>query len=372
MGYGTDTVTEPLEGADIYEQIGEDFKLPAYVTPLRWRLDALNPDAQQRALAMWQQSGLPALWNPDGTDATIAVDQYHAWERIVGMQEEPAPDVAILLRTCWEEMDPGAATVVMRRAAAQGLDCGDQAGGIDFRNPATMTTGRCEVFERILNEVDAELAACDQRVADVLGAVADPPGQIIADPVADADELAEAIDLTKAKVDDLIAWVGTSPARAAKALAAERARKKPRAGVLNKLAPIAPTDAPGVATPPTGESTEQGGEGPDANQPAISPPADPQAHDEGGEDRPLTSSTPIPQQSEGAEPEGPPHGSEQPGDGSAPPAPAEVHADRCMADDCPCFLAGLADIEGAFAEDRAEAIAVMRRAIALLEDPVTT
>lgn len=212
---------------------------PPDVQPLRDRVNALDPAVRDRLLTAWQQAGHPGLRTADGEPAVVPLATYLAIEQLVADHEEPShPTVQVALVESFNTLPPGPQVAASRRFTMQGCIQPD-------------TVGRAVVFADILDTIEAE---ADQQVAAALGPVADPVGDIIHTPMSDAGGLDEAVDWGSLKVGEVMAKVGASPARAAEALAAERARKSPRQGVLTKLAPLCGGQAsPSASTPAAAE-----------------------------------------------------------------------------------------------------------------------
>lgn len=213
---------------------------PPDVDPLRARIRAMDDATRELFLQRWTASGLPGLADAAGVSVVLPAETHHAIEQLIADHEPPAPDgLHASLMSRLADLPNGPRITAENRLRAQS---GGRLGvAIDC------TVGRAATFAAILDAVEAE---AEEVVAAALGPVAEPVGEVITTPVADAAALADALP-AKAKVAEVIAWVGADPQRAQFALNAERARSKPRDGVVNKLAPlVGGSEALPPASPP--------------------------------------------------------------------------------------------------------------------------
>lgn len=218
---------------------------PPDVELLRARIRNMDEAAREVFLQRWTMSGLGPLAAPDGTGLLLPLDTFKAIEQLVADHEPPAPEGAhAWLTSTLTAMQPGPMRVAENRLLQQ------FAANV-LTQPLAMTAGRYAVCGEV---VAAVLDEAEEVVAAALGPVADPVAEVITTPVADEAELREALP-PKAKVAEVLAWVGADLARARFALAAEQARTKPRDGVVNKLAPLVGGEAlPPASTPPAAEA----------------------------------------------------------------------------------------------------------------------
>lgn len=232
--------------------------LPPDVEPLRARVRTMLPDQQTECLAAWGR--LPHLANEDGTSAVLDQAAYRLVERHIASFEawaDEAHHADLIARI--DDLPPGPRHVLNERLRTllldgpAGSDTGAQDPGANanYRNRLHFTTGRAATIEKVLHAV---LDEADEVIAGALGPLGDP-GVIISQPVTDAAELADVIDWSALKVADVLATVGASPSRARSAYDAEMRRVKPRAGVIEKLAPLVggqvpPQDALTASTDP--------------------------------------------------------------------------------------------------------------------------
>jgi hypothetical protein len=276
-------MTDVMEGQrSIEEAVAELGQVPPPdVEPLRARLRIMPEAARDEVLATWARAGLPNLVNPDGAPAVISPEAHRAIADIISGHEPWADtDTLNTFRLRLEACPMGTQVAWLRRAEAQHLD---------ISSPG-ITEGQLSVAIGILRQVEAE---ADALVATLLPPVAQ--GDIITQPVADPEALAQVVDWSQLKASEIVAHVGHDPAKAAEALAAERARPRPRKTVLDKLEPLVPTPSRGQEAPaadaggsdpdPTTASTTSGNNPPPSaleGPPALSPTT------EGGSDAPLT------------------------------------------------------------------------------------
>lgn len=234
---------------------------PPDVSLLRGRIRDMDEAARNVFLERWTASGLGPLADGEGNSLLVPAETFAAIEQLVADHEPPAPDGAhAWLTSTLTAMQPGPMRVAENRLLQQ------FAANV-LTQPLAMTSGRYTVVGQIVRDVEAE---SDEVVAAALGPVADPVGEVITTPVANADELANALP-PKAKVAEVLAWVGADLDRARFALNAEQARTKPRDGVVNKLAPLVGGEAPPPAsTPPAAEAEEVTAP---ADPPAAAPPS---------------------------------------------------------------------------------------------------
>lgn len=220
---------------------------PADVTLLRGRIRDMDAAARDVFLQRWTASGLGPLADAEGNGLVLPIETFKAIEQLVADHEPPAPDGAhAWLVSALTDMAPGPMRVAENRLLQQ------FAVNV-LMKPLELTLGRYTACGVVIRQVQDE---AEDVVAGALGPVADPVGDVITTPVADAAALADALP-AKAKVAEVLAWVGADLGRARFALAAEQARPKPRDGVVNKLAPLVGGEAiPPASTPPAADAEE--------------------------------------------------------------------------------------------------------------------
>ena len=216
--------------------------LPPDVEPLRARIRAMAPAAQTDCLNAWGR--LPHLANEDGTTAVLDRDTYRLAEAHIAQFEtwaDEAHHADLIARI--DAMSPGPRLALNGRLAtlmldgpATGDDDRNPQGVANYRNRLHFTVGRAATVEQVLARV---LDEADEVVARELGPLPEEAGVIVAQPVADADELGDVIDWGALRtIDEILATVGVSASRARAAYDAEMRRAKPRKGVVSKLAPL--------------------------------------------------------------------------------------------------------------------------------------
>lgn len=213
--------------------------VPVDTSHLRRRIGAMSDADRAVFLSAWQASGLTTVLAHDGESIILPADQHAGIEALIAAHE-PAADQALHASTLATlgDMASGPRFVVIDRARLHGI--------ANVHDGINMTTGRLDTLLQIMDAVHDEAAT---EVAAALGPV--QPGQIVTDPVADVEALANVPP--DMKVGDLLAWVGDDTERAALALAAEQRRGKPRTSVLDKLAQMAgvAADPPTAGPPPS-------------------------------------------------------------------------------------------------------------------------
>lgn len=196
------------------------------------RIQALPPDRQAQLQEAWTAHGFGIL-DPLLTDA-----DYIAREQLINTLESTltGPDTWARLKLAAEDIEAlpphiyGPCTEALQTFT----------GITNPRNVDLISTGRLAEIERIVAEAVA-YAAQDPGIPSVTEL---PPAQDTGD--LDATAASTEHPGPKAKVDEVLAWVGQDRNRAARAWLHEHDRSSPRKGVVAKLTEVLGPD--GVAT----------------------------------------------------------------------------------------------------------------------------
>lgn len=279
-------MTELAGQATVDDAVLLDGPVPIDSQPLRDRIGVIDTLQRHQLFNRW--APLPDLADEDGESVLLAPGVFQQAEQLIALFEPLASGLIPGLAQRYTDLPLGPRLVASRRIQAQGIDLPD------FADPATFTLGRALTVEKILNEV---ITGADTEVAAVLGPVG-PAGDIITRPVADAEALADVIDWANLGVADVLLAVAQHPDRASEALAAERARPKPRKGVVDKLVPLAGEPAAPPAADPAGEVDEvQPGTRPEPSSDGVLPVATspvPLSDGGGASARPATPAPSVP------------------------------------------------------------------------------
>lgn len=245
-GAGDVAAIEALAKAEPY---GSDFTdhadIPLTSRLLRERIKAMADDDRALFVEAWKASGAPMTLAKDGEDVVLTVADYAKVEQVIA-EHEPRPT-----DTTMSEAN-GALITALSDAERHVLEERLRAVNIDpSRTGYFSTVGRQWAVNVMATEWTEELAAgradAEERKADLPSG---EPTVIATTPVTDEKDLAntppEGVTMA-----DLLVWVGEDKARAAKVLAIEEAKAKPRKGVVAKCNVILATSTGEAATETT-------------------------------------------------------------------------------------------------------------------------